>query len=99
VTYTLDRHRLAAAFKALSNPTRLLAVNSLAAGPASQKQLQAQLALGGRFVPQGTLAHHLHVLRDAGLISQRNQSVWVVYDLDREMFRAMASMIRPGGRR
>ena len=56
----------AAVHAALADPARLLITDTLAAGDASPSDLAAMLAM-----PSNLLAHHLHVLEQAGLLTRR----------------------------
>jgi ArsR family transcriptional regulator, arsenate/arsenite/antimonite-responsive transcriptional repressor / arsenate reductase (thioredoxin) len=56
----------AAVHAALSDPARLLIADMLLAGDASPSELSAMLAM-----PSNLLAHHLHVLQQAGIITRR----------------------------
>src|SRR5208283_6013255 len=56
----------AAVHAALADPARLQIVDTLGAGDASPSELAAMLAM-----PSNLLAHHLHVLQQAGLITRR----------------------------
>src|SRR5262249_31463686 len=51
---------------ALSDPARLRITDTLLAGDASPSELAAMLAM-----PSNLLAHHLHVLEQAGLVTRR----------------------------
>ena len=51
---------------ALADPARLQIVDTLGAGDASPSELAAMLAM-----PSNLLAHHLHVLEHAGLVTRR----------------------------
>lgn len=51
---------------ALADPARLQIVDTLGAGDASPSELAAMLAM-----PSNLLAHHLHVLEQAGLVTRR----------------------------
>ena len=56
----------AAVHAALADPARLQIIDSLSAGDTSPSELAAMLAMGSNL-----LAHHLHVLEKAGLITRR----------------------------
>jgi protein-tyrosine-phosphatase len=51
---------------ALADPARLQIIDTLSAGDSSPSELAAMLAMGSNL-----LAHHLHVLEQAGLITRR----------------------------
>jgi protein-tyrosine-phosphatase len=63
---TSDLARRAAVHAALADPARLRITDVLAAGDASPSELAAMLAM-----PSNLLAHHLHVLEQAGIIRRR----------------------------
>jgi protein-tyrosine-phosphatase/DNA-binding transcriptional ArsR family regulator len=56
----------AAVHAALADPARLQITDTLAAGDSSPSELAAMLAMGSNL-----LAHHLHVLEQAGLLTRR----------------------------
>ena len=58
--------RRAAVHAALADPARLRITDALGDGDASPKELAAMLAM-----PSNLLAHHLHVLEQAGIITRR----------------------------
>jgi ArsR family transcriptional regulator, arsenate/arsenite/antimonite-responsive transcriptional repressor / arsenate reductase (thioredoxin) len=58
--------RRAAVHAALADPARLQIIDTLGAGDTSPSELAAMLAM-----PSNLLAHHLHVLAQAGLITRR----------------------------
>ena len=61
-----DLARRAAVHAALADPARLQITDTLFAGDASPSELAAMLAM-----PSNLLAHHLHVLEQAGIITRR----------------------------
>ena len=61
-----DLVRRAAVHAALADPARLVITDTLLAGDASPSELAAMLAM-----PSNLLAHHLHVLQQAGIITRR----------------------------
>jgi protein-tyrosine-phosphatase/DNA-binding HxlR family transcriptional regulator len=61
-----DLARRAAVHAALADPARLAITDTLLAGDASPSELTAMLAM-----PSNLLAHHLHVLEQAGVITRR----------------------------
>jgi ArsR family transcriptional regulator, arsenate/arsenite/antimonite-responsive transcriptional repressor len=68
---------LAAAFKALADPTRVAIVNRLSTTPeVCVCDLTAAFELS-----QPTVSHHLRILRDAGLIEPQRQGTWAYYRL------------------
>jgi ArsR family transcriptional regulator, arsenate/arsenite/antimonite-responsive transcriptional repressor len=63
-------------FKALSDETRLRILSLLTAGELCVCELMATLNL-----PQSTVSRHLAYLRNAGLVEDRRQGVWMFYRL------------------
>ncbi len=63
-------------FKALSDETRLRILALLAAGELCVCELMTTLQL-----PQSTVSRHLAYLRNAGLVEDRRQGVWMYYRL------------------
>jgi protein-tyrosine-phosphatase len=63
---TSELGRRAALHAALADPARLQITDTLQAGDASPSELAAMLAM-----PSNLLAHHLHVLQAAGIITRR----------------------------
>jgi ArsR family transcriptional regulator, arsenate/arsenite/antimonite-responsive transcriptional repressor / arsenate reductase (thioredoxin) len=61
-----DLERRAVIHAALADPARLRITDTLLAGDASPSELAAMLAM-----PSNLLAHHLHVLEQAGIITRR----------------------------
>jgi ArsR family transcriptional regulator len=73
---SLGPERAQLLLKALADPIRLRVIAALADGERCVCELSADLALG-----QSKLSFHLRVLRDAGLISGRQQGRWIYYRL------------------
>ncbi len=74
-----ERERLVAGFKALADPTRLDVFRLIAA----QREPICACDIVDCFdVSQPTIAHHLKVLREAGLISVSRRGVWAWYAVD-----------------
>lgn len=68
---------LAAAFKALADPTRVGIVNRL-----STIEEVCVCDLTATFeLSQPTISHHLRILRDAGLIEAQSRGTWAYYRL------------------
>jgi protein-tyrosine-phosphatase/DNA-binding HxlR family transcriptional regulator len=64
-----DLVRRAAVHAALADPARLQITDVLADGDASPSELAAMLAM-----PSNLLAHHLHVLEQAGIVTRRRSA-------------------------
>ncbi len=74
-----DQERLLAVFKALGDGTRLSILRLIAAQP----EAICACDIVDRFdVSQPTIAHHLKVLRQAGLITVSRRGIWAYYGLD-----------------
>ena len=71
-----DRERAVALFHALSDETRLAALEMLRAGERCVCELQDQLD-----VAQSRLSFHLKVLKDAGLVEDRKEGRWSYYSI------------------
>jgi ArsR family transcriptional regulator len=65
-----------ALLKALADPIRLQVVEALATGERCVCELTEQLGLA-----QSKLSFHLKVLKDAGLLADRQQGRWTYYRL------------------
>ncbi len=71
---------IAQIFKALSDETRLRILALLTRGELCVCDLMAVLRL-----PQSTVSRHLAYLRNAGLISDRREGVWMYYRLEEQL--------------
>lgn len=92
-----EQGRLGLALRALADPSRL-AIFSLIAG---QDQPICACDIVSRFdLRQPTIAHHLKVLREAGLITAEKRGVWAWYAIDRRgatgVERLAATLLTPG---
>ena len=70
------RERAVALFHALSDETRLAALEMLRGGERCVCELQDQLD-----VAQSRLSFHLKVLKDAGLVEDRKEGRWSYYSI------------------
>ena len=68
--------RKAAVIKALAHPSRLAMVEALAAGEMCVCHLQELVGSD-----MSTVSKHLTILRNAGIVSDRKQGLWVHYSL------------------
>jgi ArsR family transcriptional regulator len=75
----LGKKKTAQLFKALADETRLRILALLAEGELCVCDLMATLDL-----PQSTISRHLAYLRNAGLVEDRRQGVWMYYRLTAE---------------
>lgn len=85
--------RLARAFKALGDPTRLRIVAVLADGERCVCEIQAHLE-----VPPNLLSHHLKVLRQAELIAGTRRGRWIDYRLRDDALEALRAALPPDPR-
>jgi len=86
-----EAERLAARFKALSDPTRVALVNRLAqAAETCVCDLTAAFALS-----QPTISHHLKVLREAGLVESKRRGTWAYYSVKPETLAELAAALAP----
>jgi ArsR family transcriptional regulator len=71
-----DRARAIAAnrFRALGDETRLRILETLVAGECSVSELTAGVDVG-----QSLMSHHLRILREAGLVTDRRSGRWIHY--------------------
>ncbi len=89
-----EARRLAGAFKALGDPTRLRLLSLIAAGPGGRRcacELVEPLGLA-----QPTVSHHLKVLTRAGLLSSEKRGSWIFYRVGHEGLAALrAALVDP----
>jgi ArsR family transcriptional regulator, arsenate/arsenite/antimonite-responsive transcriptional repressor len=73
-----ERARAIAAhrFRALGDETRLRILEMLVAGEATVSDLTQGIEVG-----QSLMSHHLRILREAGLVSDRRDGRWVYYGI------------------
>ncbi len=84
------REQLLSVFKALGDGTRLDVFRLIAA----QDEAICACDIVDRFdVSQPTIAHHLKVLRQAGLISVSRRGVWAYYEVKPEGIRALEQFL------
>ena len=75
-------------FRALSDPTRREILNLL-----KERSLSAG-EIAGHFPMTGaTVSHHLAVLKDAGLISDRREGKYIYYDLNLSVVEEMIAWL------
>ncbi len=84
-----DTQRLARAFQALSDETRLQIVEMLSRCEHCVCDLQG--AVGAY---QSRLSFHLKKLKDAGLVSDRKEGRWVYYSLNSEVLEEMTAHLQ-----
>lgn len=74
-----EAEQLAAAFRAIADPTRLRLISLLASSPGGEAcvcDLVEPLGLS-----QPTVSHHLKLLYEAGLLTRDKRGLWVYYRL------------------
>jgi ArsR family transcriptional regulator, arsenate/arsenite/antimonite-responsive transcriptional repressor len=74
--------------KALADPLRLQVIESLALGERCVCDLTTELGLG-----QSRLSFHLKVLKDAGLLLDRQAGRWIYYRLQPEAIKGLAGWL------
>ena len=87
-SHLLDVQRAAAAFHALSDPTRLQILDRLRGGERCVCELTDALDTA-----QSRLSFHLKTLKDAGLLRDRRQGRWIYYALDPDAIAEIESVV------
>jgi len=85
---------MAAKFKALSDPVRLLLLSSVASH-AGGEACVCDISTGVG-VSQPTVSHHLKVLRGAGLLTSQRRASWVYYAVVPEALEALSTLLSAG---
>jgi ArsR family transcriptional regulator, arsenate/arsenite/antimonite-responsive transcriptional repressor len=75
-------------FHALADENRLKIIDLLRAGEQCVCELTDALEVG-----QSLLSHHLRVLKDAGLVTDRRDGRWAYYALDGGAFEQLQSFV------
>lgn len=85
-----EAEQFALAFKALGSPVRvqILDLISQGGGDLCACDIERHFDLS-----QPTIAHHLRVLREAGLITAHPRGVWVIYRLNPAMLTALQGLL------
>jgi ArsR family transcriptional regulator len=86
--------KMAAMFKALSDPVRLRLLSSVASHAGGQACV-CDISAGVE-VSQPTVSHHLKVLRDAGLLTSQRRASWVYYAVVPEALEALSVLLGSG---
>ena len=87
--------RLAAGFKALSDPVRLRLLSLVASHQGGEACV---CDLTGEFdVSQPTISHHLKVLREAGLLTSERRASWVYYRVRPGALAVLAQLLEEPG--
>jgi ArsR family transcriptional regulator len=90
-----DANVLASRLKAVVSPTRMEILSILSGRPG----LIAEDFVVILDLAQPTIAHHMHILREAGLVSAVRVGRCTRYTVDRDALRALSDAIRPAGAR
>lgn len=95
VLETEQAERLAKAFRALGDPTRVRLLSLIAAADAGEAcvcNLTAPVGLS-----QPTVSHHLKQLVDAGLVTREQRGRWAYYAVAPEALTALAAALDAHG--
>lgn len=84
-----NAEKMAAMFKALSDPIRLRLFSRVASHPDGEACVCDIADVG---VSQPTVSHHLRKLREAGLLVSERRGTWVFYRVPPEVMVAMSHM-------
>ncbi|MCX5932855.1 MAG: metalloregulator ArsR/SmtB family transcription factor [Cyanobacteria bacterium] len=84
----LQSEQARALLKALAEPLRLRVIEALGGGERCVCDLTADLGLA-----QSKLSFHLKVLKDAGLLSDRQEGRWIYYSLRPEAIEQLRSWL------
>jgi ArsR family transcriptional regulator len=84
----LSDERARALFKALADPIRLQIIEALASGERCVCELTSALGLA-----QSKLSFHLKVLKEAGMLADRQKGRWVYYRLRSEAIEELRSWL------
>ena len=85
--------QLAAAFKALGDPTRVRLLSLIAAtegGEACICDLTAPVGLS-----QPTVSHHMKQLAEAGLVTREQRGKWAYYAINADVLASLGAALRP----
>ncbi len=86
-----EAEQLAATFKAVADPARLLVLSFIASQPSGEAcvcHFQGPLNLS-----QPTVSHHLKLLFDAGLLERERRGTWVYYRIIPEQLAALRNVL------
>ncbi|MDR1635269.1 MAG: metalloregulator ArsR/SmtB family transcription factor [Bifidobacteriaceae bacterium] len=83
---------LAAAFKALGDPTRLRLVQAITASEDGELCVCHLTEIAG--LSQATVSHHMRRLVEAQLATREQRGKWAYYRLNRDGFTHMANSLR-----
>jgi ArsR family transcriptional regulator len=85
---TLDADQARALLKALADPIRLQVIEALGNGERCVCELTEELGLA-----QSKLSFHLKVLKEAGLLADRQSGRWVYYQLQPEALESLRAWL------
>lgn len=85
-----DAEKMAAMFKALSDPVRLRLFSRVASYPGGEACVCDISDVG---VSQPTVSHHLKKLREAGLLTSERRGTWVYYQVAPSVVAGMSAML------
>ncbi|MFF2611764.1 ArsR/SmtB family transcription factor [Kitasatospora sp. NPDC058046] len=85
-----DAVRMAAMFKALSDPVRLRLFSKIASHPGGEACVCDIQDVG---VSQPTVSHHLKKLREAGLLTSERRGTWVYYKVEPSVVAGMSALL------
>jgi ArsR family transcriptional regulator len=85
----IETEHARALLKALADPLRLQVIGALAGGERCVCDLAGQLEMG-----QSKLSFHLKVLKQAGLLADRQEGRWIYYRLQPEGLDALSLWLR-----
>lgn len=88
-----EAEQLAAAFRVITDPTRLRLISLLASSPGGEAcvcDLVEPLGLS-----QPTINHHLKLLFEAGLLGREKRGLWVYYRLIPERLQTLRDALGP----
>lgn len=85
--------RLAAAFKALGDPTRVRLLSLIAAQPDGEACICDLTAPVG--LSQPTVSHHMKQLVAVGLVTREQRGKWAYYAVDRAVLSSLSEALRP----
>lgn len=89
-----EAERLAAALRALADPSRLRILNLIATRPGGevcQAEFTAPLGLA-----QPTVSHHLKILHRAGCVRREQRGSWAYYSLATKRMHSLLQALWPG---
>ena len=84
-----DAEKMAAMFKALSDPVRLRLFSKVASHPGGEACVCDIADVG---VSQPTVSHHLKKLTDAGLLDREQRGKWAYFSLRRDAVEKLAAV-------